>query len=414
MQELASEQIVFEPCSNDKDLYILMQELFQQKLHGFLEVHCRDIRWLVCAHEGKIFYASHNIDPIGRLAAHLNRLSFQAPKLTAAIRKQACSLLKQYMYEDCDRHAYYRVMEWLLLHGDLHQENIATLTQWWIESALELLLLEREGSFHLLESEDVSHFCMLDPQPLLKKFLTHLSSWTELGIAGASVHQRPYLFNQELARERLSQARVDKLSTFLRGDSFFNLAAKLNRTELELVKGLQSYICNGMIVLRDPQFPLDKLPRITPQAVSRIAKLQKSLSSDIPVEPTVEAPTRQYTIVCIDDSPAILNQLSRFLDGDRFDVHTISNPLRAMMSIVRIKPDAILLDIGMPNVDGYELCRLIRNHSQLQDIPIVMVTGHTGIFDRARAKIGGASGYLTKPFTQVELIELLTKYLEGE
>ena len=417
MQRVATEHSLSVPISSEhepQDLFGLMQKLFQQKLHGSLEVKCDDIRWLVCLHKGKIFYASHTVDPAGRLEALLKRLSFNVPKLTTPVREQACMMLGQRIESVGDRQSYYSVMDWLLKHEYVNNDHVKTLTSWWIASAVELLLLTKDGQYYLSDLEEEAHFCLLEPQTLLQQCSQHLSAWTELGIAGASIYQRPYFFNHELARERLSESLVQKLSTFLRGDSFFQLGAKLNRNEIDVVKGLHSYILSGTIVLRDPKSPYDTLPRITPQAVARLVKLSRSLNGDIPVEEDAEESTRQYTIVCIDDSPAILNQLSRFLDGDRFVVHTISNPLRAMMSIARIKPDAILLDIGMPNVDGYELCRLIRNHSSFKDTPIVMVTGHTGIFDRARAKLGGASGYLTKPFTQSELIELLTKHLEAE
>jgi two-component system, chemotaxis family, response regulator PixG len=64
-------------------------------------------------------------------------------------------------------------------------------------------------------------------------------------------------------------------------------------------------------------------------------------------------------------------------------------------------------------MDGYELCRLLRNHPLFKETPVVMVTGHTGIIDRARAKLVGASDYLTKPFTQSGLLQMVFKHLEG-
>ncbi|MEM9535144.1 MAG: response regulator [Cyanobacteria bacterium P01_A01_bin.3] len=417
MQQVASESSVSaatSPQHQQKALFSLMQKLFQKQLHGDLEIECADAQWLVCLHEGQLYYASHSIDPLGRLASLLRRLSFDAPKLTSRVREQACVLFGQRIDGGQDRHAYHCVMDWLLKHGYVTEQHVETLTSWWIANAIELLLLERDGQYQLSNVDRETHYCLIEPESILQQSFDHLSAWTDLGIAGASIYQRPYFFNHELACERLSEVVVQKLSSFLRGDSFFQLAAKLHRQEIDVVKGLHAYILSGTIVLRDPKSPYDKLPRITPQATARIAKLIRSLHGDNVTEEETKDDTRQYTIVCIDDSPAILNQLSRFLDGDRFDVHTISNPLRAMMSIARIKPDAILLDIGMPNVDGYELCRLIRNHSNFKDTPIVMVTGHTGIFDRARAKLSGASGYLTKPFTQAELIELLTKHLEAQ
>jgi twitching motility two-component system response regulator PilG len=81
------------------------------------------------------------------------------------------------------------------------------------------------------------------------------------------------------------------------------------------------------------------------------------------------------------------------------------------MKINSIRPDLILLDIGMPNVDGYQLCSLIRKSSSMKDIPIVMVTGNKGLIDRARARLAGATDYLTKPFVQTDLLKMMMRHL---
>jgi two-component system, chemotaxis family, response regulator PixG len=62
-------------------------------------------------------------------------------------------------------------------------------------------------------------------------------------------------------------------------------------------------------------------------------------------------------------------------------------------------------------VDGYELCRLLRKHPMFKKTPIIMVTGNTGLIDRARAKIAGTTDYMTKPFTQDQLLKMVFRYL---
>ncbi len=56
-----------------------------------------------------------------------------------------------------------------------------------------------------------------------------------------------------------------------------------------------------------------------------------------------------------------------------------------------------------------KLCRLITNHSTFKTIPIIMVTGNTGLIDRAKAKVAGSTDYMTKPFTQSELLKMVFK-----
>jgi two-component system, chemotaxis family, response regulator PixG len=118
-----------------------------------------------------------------------------------------------------------------------------------------------------------------------------------------------------------------------------------------------------------------------------------------------------YTIACIDDSPTVLNSIKMFLDDQKFTVVTIHDPVKALMQILRSKPDIILLDVEMPNLDGYELCSLLRRHSSFKNTPIVMVTGRTGFIDKAKAKMVRSSGYLTKPFTQQELLKMIFKHI---
>jgi CheY-like chemotaxis protein len=120
---------------------------------------------------------------------------------------------------------------------------------------------------------------------------------------------------------------------------------------------------------------------------------------------------KTYTIVCVDDSPTVINIFKSFLDNDFFLVVGINDPLKALMQIVRLKPDLILLDVEMPNLDGYELCSLLRKHPSCNKTPIIMVTGHNTLIDRAKSKIVRSSGYLAKPFTQTNLLKIIFRHL---
>ncbi|MGB6299130.1 MAG: response regulator [Rivularia sp. (in: cyanobacteria)] len=118
-----------------------------------------------------------------------------------------------------------------------------------------------------------------------------------------------------------------------------------------------------------------------------------------------------YTIVCIDDSPTVLSAIESFLDEQVFSVVGFNEPLKALMQILRTNPDLILLDVEMPNLDGYELCSLLRKHSYFKDVPVIMVTARKGFIDRAKAKMVRANGYLTKPFDQSELLKMIFHHL---
>lgn len=124
-----------------------------------------------------------------------------------------------------------------------------------------------------------------------------------------------------------------------------------------------------------------------------------------------EENTKTYTIVCIDDSRAVVNAIKMYLDDNIFSVVGINDPLKALMQVIRLKPDLILLDITMPTLDGYELCSLLRKHSSLKETPIIMVTGKKGIINRVKAKMVKSSDYITKPFGKKDLLKVIFKYL---
>lgn len=119
-----------------------------------------------------------------------------------------------------------------------------------------------------------------------------------------------------------------------------------------------------------------------------------------------------YKVACIDDSPMILHMIEAFLEDKSFSVIKINDPVRALMELMRAKPDIILLDITMPNLDGYELCALLRSRPDFRNTPIIMVTGSKGLIDRAKARLVKASGYLTKPFNQTQLLKMIFKLLK--
>jgi twitching motility two-component system response regulator PilG len=79
--------------------------------------------------------------------------------------------------------------------------------------------------------------------------------------------------------------------------------------------------------------------------------------------------------------------------------------------VFQLKPDLILCDIAMPELDGYELCAMLRQATAFRQIPIVMLTGKDGFIDRVKARMVGATDYMTKPFGEGELLTLVEKYV---
>jgi twitching motility two-component system response regulator PilG len=88
----------------------------------------------------------------------------------------------------------------------------------------------------------------------------------------------------------------------------------------------------------------------------------------------------------------------------------ISSPIKALSIIFQQKPDLVLCDIAMPELNGYELCGMLRKSTAFAKTPIIMLTGKDSFIDRVKARMVGATEYLTKPFGEKELLTTVEKY----
>ena len=390
---------------------------------GYLYVSSNSIDWLIHFDRGKLFFASNNLEPFERLERHLRRLSHELKTLDARVRTEVRLNFEPNKNSTFDPYCDYRAISWLIEKKYIKYEQATKLVKEITKEVFEAYLLLKQGEYKFKSNPiEFNVFYEFEWNELVKECQKNLEAWQSLGSKIYSPYQRPYFFSQNQAKNKLPQEVQDKLGKILRGFSFRQLSSLLNQDELKIANNLQSLINNGVILLRDPQPPFDRLPLLTPKKPSVSEPKQEEQKTEpknkeaevtLPAsEATKSARTEKYKIACIDDSPTILDEINRFLSDRAISVFAISDPVKALRDIIRIKPDLILLDVGMPTIDGYNLCRLIRNHSLFKNTPVVMVTGNTGIIDRAKARLAGSTDYLTKPFTQSQLVKMVYKYLE--
>jgi CheY-like chemotaxis protein len=120
------------------------------------------------------------------------------------------------------------------------------------------------------------------------------------------------------------------------------------------------------------------------------------------------------TILVVDDSPTVRKLISGKLEKSGHDVFLSNDGVEAMERLEHLVPDLVLLDITMPRMDGYQVCKLIRSKEATKDIPVVMISGKDGFFDKVRGKMSGTTGYITKPFGPETLMKAVETYLKGE
>ena len=93
---------------------------------------------------------------------------------------------------------------------------------------------------------------------------------------------------------------------------------------------------------------------------------------------------------------------------------SIQRSVQALTVLLEQKPDLIFLDLVMPITNGYELCSQIRRVSLFQETPIIILTGNDGVIDRVRAKMAGASDFMSKPIEKEKIVSVINKYLGNQ
>ncbi len=336
----------------------LLAQLSSRQANGCLQVSSGSVSWSIYLEQGKLIYASDSVDPFERLDRHLRRLSRQIPTLVSAVRVQVRLIFESDLESQSSQNPDYQAVCWLVNQQYLTASQAANLIEDLAEEVIVSLLAVKEGSYQLIEQdqlEELPKFCRLDLRTIVERC------------------------HEQLRRQQTIQSTT--VTSEQRTDSVSQNGAP---TKLELVQ------------------------KPTPQSSTTPPTTKANPTGSFQGKQLTKS---TYTIACIDDSPTVLNAINSFLDDKSFSVVMINDPVRALMQVVRIKPDLILLDVEMPNLDGYELCSLLRKHSLFKNTPIVMVTGNTGFLDRAKAKLVRASGYLTKPFNQSELLKMVFKHL---
>ncbi len=117
-------------------------------------------------------------------------------------------------------------------------------------------------------------------------------------------------------------------------------------------------------------------------------------------------------ILVVDDSATVRRLVSITLERQGHRVRTAVDGLDGLKKFEEEMPDLVLMDITMPEMDGYELCRMLRRNPSAKRMPILMLSGNDGFFDKVRGKMAGATDYLTKPFHSDVLVKALDKFLQ--
>lgn len=151
--------------------------------------------------------------------------------------------------------------------------------------------------------------------------------------------------------------------------------------------------------------PIPTEPHVAPVSVTPAA------INDHPQEVERASASSGQTILVVDDSPTVRKLVAMTLEKRGYKVVSAFDGVAAIKEIATHSPTLILMDVNMPRLDGYQLCKLVKKHESTRHIPVLMLSGKDGMFDRLRGRLVGCSGYITKPFVPEELVEVVEHHL---
>ncbi|MCC5646009.1 response regulator [Nostoc sp. CHAB 5824] len=340
----------------------LLKKITGKSVTGCLQVFSTSGSWSIYMDEGKLIYACYSEKMFEPLYRNLQRLSQQTSTLPHGIKEQLRAIFETGIENQTIPNPDYLAICWLVNQKYISPSQAAILIEQLALEVLESFLNLDEGSYEFIPEsflDDMPKFCHLNLRLLV---------------------ERCQIPRSEAAYRQTSPTSQSHPSQLF----------QINKLKPKTKTTPKSSITNGY---KPPTYSINtnehRGQRITQPPVDK----------------------KIYTIFCIDDSPTVLNTIKSYLDEQTFSVVGVTDSLKALMQIVHTKPDIILLDISMPNLDGYELCSLLRKHSNFKNTPVIMVSGKVGFIDRAKAKIVRASGYLTKPFTQGDLLKVIFQHI---
>ncbi|WP_338017087.1 response regulator [Myxacorys almedinensis] len=337
--------------------------------------------WFVFFLNGQIVYAGETESDLLRLKDYLRRY-----KTETALDRTSASAIATF---NTPEYGYL----WSLLENHLltPAQGRSILQNMVHETLFDLLSLHQGSFVFELGTPLTPQLTTLEIAPLVTRIIKQVQEWKQLQPHIQSPNQCPVIANAASLQEGLPKSSFQTLDRYADGQtSLRRIARYLNRDILTVARAIYPYVQRGWLHLTH-HLSEESPPSRPPFRAWQTARVPR--------------------IVCIDDGATVRKAVEYILDRHGYEVSTIDDPLKALSRVFQLKPDLILCDITMPELDGYELCGMLHQSTAFRQIPIVMLTGKDGFIDRVKARMVGATDYLTKPFGESELLMLVENYV---
>lgn len=400
----------------------ILSELSYVEENNCLQVTYNSIIFFIHFNEGQLVYATNSLAPFERLERHLRRLSNQNPQITNSTiklpRQNFNNDLRNYTQFPTD----YQSIIWLYEEGHLNSELAIALIRRISREVYETFLcLPNSCRFKLIpRSNQIRELCRFDLAAYTEQCEKRLEAWQAFSEKISSSYQRPYLVTEKEQRiSGLSREQNQTICKLLKGLNFRQISAIIDLDELIVAKILYPSLENNTVIVRDAKAPFNQLPNLRPK--ENIFDLAADLDwrgedSGFHVnshsKQTVFALEKTWKVAYVDNDLTAQANLTECLKKNLFSVLMIQDAMAAFAKLIEFGPSLILLSSDMPELSGYELCSLLRNHHDFKQVPIIIVSQTPELIDEVRSKRAGATAWISKPFDSTRLLDTMWQYLD--
>ncbi|MDV3352655.1 response regulator [Leptolyngbyaceae cyanobacterium CCMR0082] len=339
----------------------LLAQLVGRQVSGELLVVSNDVRWSLWLQRGKLLFATSSQNGFDALRFEGRQLFPDA--ISDLVLAQLQLYHRQYTHQGNDLTADYRAIRWLVEQEHITFDQAGQFIRALAVTTVTSLLRVSRGSYEVNNFSnivDYPAFCTLDIRTLVEQ-----------------CHQEAETFSSKR-----------------------NTPPPVKQQEVVMPEP-----GNVIDQLVQPKSDIDTLLNQASSSSTFGSSLQV-LSPDTfnPAQMVAGGGSPSYQLVCIDSDSQSLRELREFLEDTVFSITSVDDVATAVADLAKCQPDLIMLTTAMEGLDGFDLCSHLRRHPQYKDVPIILMARKANLIGRIRAKLCGASFYISKPINRTKLM----------
>ncbi|MGB2927040.1 MAG: response regulator [Limnothrix sp.] len=352
--------------------------------------------WNFYLYLGRLVYASGGIHPVRswrrNLTAHMPGVA--ADRATLQKDLTAVNLATSQLHWEYDL-----IRKW---HdqGRVTREQVSQMVQ----------AIATEIFFDVSQSTQVTYrfapynyrdnpLILLDADQMIITAWKLLNKWNSLEIAHLSPNAAPQIQHESLLQTKSSASTYKLLTTLITGRAtFWDLSIRMKRDVVQVARSIMPYIKLGFVDL----VTIDDLPAPTPALRRKIQTPSATPQINTNIMPL---------IAYIDPDEHQRKYVGKMLKEAQCRYLPIGDPLKAMSMLLAQKPNLIILELDLGNIDGLDMCAQLKKLSLFRQTPVLIVTDSNGIFDRVKSRLMGATDFMLKPIQPEEMMIALQKHL---